>query len=139
MPTPTFTPEDLLLGTDVLDQLTSACANQSVSDPIGRAIATAVGMVDDYTTQYVLTDLRYERLVRALAVCELYRLAGGGVPDAIDQANKAAVRELEAIRDGKFPDLARVGESAGSVTGVKAQWGSQRPIPMRSNDPVTGT
>jgi hypothetical protein len=138
MPTPTFTPEDLLLGSDVLDQLTSACANQSISDPIARAISTAVGMVDDYTTQYVLTDLRYERLVRALAVYEMYRLAGGGVPQGIEDANKAAVRELEAIRDGKFPDLARVGEAAGSVTSAKGKWGSQAAIPMRGNS-TTGS
>jgi hypothetical protein len=134
---PTFTPEDLSLGSEVLDQLTSACANQLIVDPIASAISQAVGMVSDYTTKYVLTDLRYQRLVRALAVYELYRLAGSGVPDAIDQANKTAIAELKDIRDGKFPDLARVGEAAGAVTVAKGKWGSQAVIPMRSDAPTS--
>jgi hypothetical protein len=124
MPSPTFTPEDLSLGNEVLDQLTSACANNGVPNPIDSALQVAVGMVDDYTTQYVLTDLRYKRLVRALAVYELYRLAGGGVPEAIAEANKTALTELKEIRDGKFPDLAREGETPGSTTAAKGNWGS---------------
>jgi hypothetical protein len=121
---PIFAAEDLMLGAEALDQLTSACANNGLPNPIDSAIEAAVGMVDDYTRQYALTDLHYKRLVRALAVYELYRLAGGGVPDAIAEAYKMAVTELKEIRDGKFPDLARDGETPGSVTAAKGQWGS---------------
>lgn len=121
---PTFTADDLSLGKDVLIQLTDACSNGGILNPIESSIEAAVGMVDDYTTQYVLTDLRYKRLARALAVYELYRLAGGGVPEAIAEANKTALNELKEIRDGKFPDLAREGETPGSVTAAKGEWGS---------------
>jgi hypothetical protein len=121
---PTFAAEDLLLSSETLDQLTSACANNGVPLPIDRAIKTAVGMVDDYTTQYAITDDRYERLMRPLAVYELYQLAGGGVPDAIAKANEKAIAELKEIRDGKFPDLAREGETPGSTTAAKGNWGS---------------
>ena len=122
---PTFVAEDLMLGTDVLDQLTSACSNAGITDPCGSAIEAAVGMVNDYTTKYVLTDLRYKRLVRALVVYELYRLAGSGVPEAIDEANKMAITELKDIRDGKFFDLAKQGETPGTVTEAPAAWGSK--------------
>lgn len=134
---PTFAAEDLGLGSEVLDQLTAACANNGVPLPIDSAIDAAVGMVTDYTTKYVLTDLRYERLVRALAVYELYRLAGGGIPQGIDDGNNKALSELKDIRDGKFPDLARIGETAGSVTAAKGKWGSQTAIPMRSDAPTS--
>lgn len=121
---PIFVAEDLSLGTDVLDQLTAACANGGIPNPIESAIEVAVGMVDDFTGKYVLTDLRYKRLVRALAVYEMYRLAGGGIPEGITDANKTALAELKDIRDGKFPDLARDGETPGSVTAAKGNWGS---------------
>lgn len=128
---PTFVAEDLMLGQETLNELTAACSNSGIADPCASAIQLGVSMVDDYTTKYALTDDRYKRLVRALAVYELYRLAGGGVPDAIEKANTAAMRELEGIRDGKFPDLARKGETAGAVTATKAAWGSVPRVAMR--------
>ena len=129
---PSFTAEDLGLGTDLLDQLTAACANNAVPLPIDAAINLAVGKVDLYTAGYALTDDHYKRLVRALAVYELYEKAGGGIPTAQEKNNTDALQELHDIRDGKFPALAKLGQTAGSVSGTGAKWGSDERIGIRS-------
>jgi hypothetical protein len=92
-----------------------------------------VGKVDLYTAGYALTDDHYKRLVRALAVNELFEKAGAGVPSATEKNNTEALQELRDIRDGKFPALAKAGETAGGVspTGSGSKWGSDDRIGLR--------
>lgn len=129
-----LTPDDLGLGQDTLNQLTSACSSQGNIDPIDAAILVAVAQVDLYTAGYTLAEAHYKRLARALAVYELYRLAGDAIPDKHEKANAAAMAELKDIRDGKFPALAKTGEAAGTVSGGGAKWGGAARIEMRDGD-----
>jgi len=129
---PTFVAEDLLLGLSEIDELTAACSNRSIVDPVDKAIVTAVGMVERYSAGYVLTEEHYKDLVRPIAVFKLHCLAAGSAPDGIEKLYNDAKEELEGIRDGKFPALAKTGEAAGSVSSAKGNWGSDERIAIRS-------
>lgn len=127
---PTFAPQDLALSQDDLNGLTEALANRGILDPISSVIDGAVDQVSFYTRGYSLTDLHFRRLVRALAVHELYRLAGQ-VPEGHDKALMVALDELKAIRDGKFQNLAASGETPTSQPKARAGWGSSAPFGER--------
>lgn len=123
----TFAPPDLALSQDDLNGLTEALANRGILDPVSSVIDGAVDQVEFYTRGYSLTALHFRRLVRALAVHELYRLAGQ-VPEGHTKALDVALDELKGIRDGKFQNLAASGETPTDQAKAKAGWGSQTRI-----------
>lgn len=127
-----FTPEDLGIGQDEMNQLVSACANKGITNPVADAIGLGVEQVSLYTAGYALTVETYQRLVRGLAIPHLYWLANGSKRDGDEDSESKVLRELEAIRDGKFPALAKAGETPGSVTAGGGSWGSATKVEMRS-------
>lgn len=100
-----FPNTDMLLPDAELSQLTAALANAGVADPIAKVATECGAVVDQYTAGYSLPEDWRDRLIRALAPAELYRLAGSGVPESQQTAWDAAMKELRDIRDGKFPSL----------------------------------
>ena len=128
-----FTASDLLLPQSELSQITGALANSGEADPIARVLAECEQTVADYTARYQLTDARRLRLVRGLAPAELYRLAGSTVPPQHQSAKDAAMRELQDIRDGKFPDLAPASVAPATPLHSGA-WGSAARIATRDRD-----
>lgn len=127
MPAPTFNQDDLLLPQEELSQLHVALANFGQGDPLATAVAESTATVSLYTSRYVLDDATWRRLMRPLAIWHLYSLVGQ-VPEAHQKARDAAVAELEAIRDGKFPL-----PLAGGTTnpGRAGAWGSDFRVSLR--------
>jgi hypothetical protein len=125
-----LTAEDLLLPTAELDALNAALTNSAATDPIEWAVSEAQQTVKDFTAHYLIPETRQKRLVRALAIHELYRLAGP-IPENHAKAYDAAMAELRDIRDGKFTDL------AASITTPSPRspgnWGSQTRLAMRGD------
>lgn len=122
-----FTAEDLALGLRELEKLKLALANRGLTERLAQVIADAVAQVDLYTQGYTLTEAHYRRLVRGLAVYEAYRLAAG----ATEEHRKGyddALKEITAIRDGKFPGLATSEQEAGETAPARGNWGSRDKI-----------
>lgn len=102
MPLPTIRETDLLLSQKALDDLRKSRENRGLAQPIEDVIAAAASLVGDYTAAYDLPGDRWLRLVRPIAVYNLMSFPGSSVPDAVKADWAAAIKELEAIRDGKF-------------------------------------
>ncbi len=124
-----FTSSDLLLSDSELAQITDALENTGENDPIARVLAECEAVVADYTARFELTEARRLRLVRGLAPAELYRLASGTVPEHHEKMREATMRELEGIRDGKFPDLAPA--QTQPTPAARAKWGSRTRLRSR--------
>lgn len=124
-----FAASDLLLSDSEITQITDALENSGENDPITRVLAECEQVVADYTARYQLEENRRLRLVRGLAPAELYRLASGTVPEHHEKARESTMRELEAIRDGKFPDLTPAATQPTPLHG--GAWGSQKRIATR--------
>ena|SRR6266480_3632587 len=120
-----FTPDMLLLTQEKLDLLETANSNAGITDPLAKACAEAESMVNDRTSGYTLTSDWHNRLVRAIAQYELYKNAGP-LPDEVQKAYDTALRDLDDIRDGKYPLLA-----AADTGGAQGNWGGSQKINPR--------
>lgn len=127
MPAPVFTQDDLLLPPDELSQLHVALANLGAGDPLGTAVKEATETVNLYTSQFIVDDATWRRLMRPLAIWVLYSLIGQ-ISEAHDKARDAAMEELKGIRDGKFP-LTPVGSTTTGSGG--GRWSSDRRVCLR--------
>lgn len=130
MALPKYTEADLALTQDKLTQLTRAMANRGISDPVLIFINEAVQTVSDYTAAYVLADDRWKRLMRPLALCKIYQSIGE-LPEAVKKAYDDAMKELEQIRDGKFPNLPPADPPLVEITSQSGAWGSGTKISLR--------
>lgn len=127
MPAPVFTQDDLLLPPDELSQLHVALANLGAGDPLATAVREATETVAIYTSRYILDDSTWRRLMRPLAIWSLYSQTGQ-VSETQGKARDGAMKELEGIRDGKFPLPLQDPISEGAPTG---DWGSETKIATR--------
>ena len=127
--TTTFTAPQLNLPDDVIAQIEAALANADNPDPIGDAITQQLQVVNDYTLRYAMPDERVIRLVRPLVLWSLYsNPALGAMPPNVDSGYKAAMKELQDIRDGKFHDLALANPSDPNLAGPLGGWGSKHRV-----------
>jgi hypothetical protein len=120
-------PSDLNISQAELDSITAALANSGVPDPIGNVISEQVQKVEDYTLKFKITDVRQKRLVRPLVLFQLYSLLGQ-VSAALQRDYDGAMKELEDIRDGKFPDLALDSPPPADLAPAQAAFGSGRKV-----------
>lgn len=97
-----MTPSQLLLPPALQARLAAALAAAGVDDGLQTCIDDAAAVVSDYIAGYSLSAARTEGWTRTLAVHRAYLLALVGVPKDLQTAFEAALRELEAVRDGKF-------------------------------------
>lgn len=124
----TFDNGDLHLTQERIDMLTAACANNGVLKPVERAIEEATAKVDGMTATYLLPEPRWRNLVRALARFNLFT-AAGALSETEEKAHAAALRELEAIRDGKEPTLPLAEEPP--APHLAGAWGGETKISLR--------
>lgn len=120
----TFTPEQLFVSTTELAQLRDALAGIDQVASLQTIINEEIERVDSYTLRYELTDARYRYLVRALALHHIYSLLGP-VPENHGKTYDEAMRELAAIRDGKFPDLKLRATASSSLAAATARSGGE--------------
>jgi ATP phosphoribosyltransferase regulatory subunit HisZ len=120
-----YSDDILLLPETELASLTSALANLGYTDPVAKVITECDQVVTSYTASYALPQDWRDRLIRALAPAELYRLAGP-VPDNHKDAADNALKELAAIRDGKFTTLPPAVVTP--VVTATGKWGSKPKI-----------
>jgi hypothetical protein len=114
-----FTKDQLLLPADKVAQLTKGLATLSVADPLQYLCDEAAGTVTRMTTGYVLDDGSTRTFIRALALFAAYSNAGTGVPKNVADEQSAAMKELEAIAEGKRPNLAKAADaSLDSIAGT---------------------
>lgn len=117
-----MTIHDLLLPDNELSQLTNALANTGFDNPLDQCLAEAEATVAFYTSAYEIGEAIRTKWVRRLAIWAAYRLAGP-IPDNHQISYEAAMKELEAVRDGKFSaPAASVEPEAPAATGA---WGSE--------------
>lgn len=132
MSLPTIALDDLLIPETDQAAITRALANTGNSDPWTPALVQAVDKVAFYTAEYTLTSATYIRLVRPIVLWLVYGLANS-ITDAIQKNYDAVIKELEAIRDGKFTKtLAPAAPVPDSVTVRKVSWGSTTKIDIRN-------
>jgi hypothetical protein len=124
----TFVNGDLHLTQERIDQLTQACANNGILTPVERAIEEATAKVEGMTASYLLPEARWRNLVRVLARFNLFT-AADALSETEEKAHVAAIRELEAIRDGKEPTLPAA-TTAPTLMSAGA-WGSATKLTLR--------
>jgi phage gp36-like protein len=79
---------------------------ETPTDPVAEEIAAACAKVDTYTSGYILPAALATGYARDIAAFQL----GKRLAKSTDEQEKAydrALKELEDIRDGKFPTLPR--------------------------------
>lgn len=130
MPIPTFTEADLAVSQKWLNDVSAALQNRGLATPIQTTLNECAGKVADYTARYDLPDSRWTRLVRALALHALH-IQLGAVPEAVGKGCESAMRELEGIRDGKFPDLVPASEPVVTISPQAGAWGGSERISLR--------
>lgn len=124
-----FTKDQLLLPADKVAQLTKGLATLGVPDPLQYLCDEAAAAVARLTTGYILDDASLRNFIRSLALFQAYSKAGTGVPKNIVDDNKGAMDELQAIAEGKRPNLPKV--AAGSLVGIAGTSGSQARVKGR--------
>lgn len=114
----------------VIGQIHGALANAVNAKPIEDAINRALQRVRDYTLRYSLEDERFARLTRTLALFDLFSNPGMGTapPQAMQTDYKAAMKELEDIREGKFPDLLQLTPEDPQLSKALGETGGNRRI-----------
>jgi hypothetical protein len=130
MALPTFTESSLGVSPEWLAQVTRGLANRGLAAPVASAIAEAVQMIADYTALYTLESLRWERLMRPIAIYILHSQLGQ-VPESAKLGYERAIKELEAIRDGKFTDLPEASTPVQTVEPRAGNWGSREKLTLR--------
>ena len=123
----TFTESDLT--TDIsrkeLDGIAKKLVEDGDPEPIATTISEQSRKVADYTRRYVLDEERQRRLIRALVLFELTSRVGS-IPDKRQTKYDAAMKELEGIRDGKFPDLQLVSPVPSDISPARGAWGGKK-------------
>lgn len=123
----TFFPMDLFVSASEMEQLQSALINIHQPTAMQDIIDAETARIDDYTLRYEIGDLRYKRLIRALSIYRIYGLLGP-VPENHKAGYDEAMKELENIRDGKFPDLRLRAATAATLAAGTGKWGGQTKI-----------
>lgn len=96
-------------------------------DPVEEAIAAACAKVDTYCHGWLVADVLRTALARDLAAWEVAKRLGKPT-DEQATARERALKELEDIRDGKFPGIARDPASAPAAPAAKIKGGSKPKI-----------
>ena len=109
-----------LTATEIQD-ITEALANDDFADPIGDSIREQSAKVSDYTARYIVSDDRRNRLIKPLVMFDLFTKKSQ-LSDSIEKAFNVAMKELENIRDGKFPELLPADPKPTGLGG--GRWGS---------------
>lgn len=130
-----FAESDLNVSQDEIDDLKDALANTGQANVFVNTMAERETQVRDWTAAYVVPEETLKRLWRPLVLFHLYGLCGP-VPDYRQKAYDEAIKELAAIRDGKFPQYDLADEQPGQLASGTAAWGSQTRIAgrMESSD-----
>lgn len=115
----------LLLSPDRQAQLTKALSNLGVADPLQTMCDEAAADVARLTAGYVLDPLSLQQMTRSLALYRAYAKAGP-VPKDVKTDFDAAMKELEAIAEGKRPNLPKVAVIPSAPNA--GAWGSGRRI-----------
>lgn len=121
----TLTQLNTALTNEQIAQARTQGVTEGAEDPAAEEIAGAISKVETYTAGYTLPGPWATNLARALAAHNLATRLGKPTEDQVrifDRANK----ELEDIRDGKFPNLVKDPEGIGSTGKVRS--GSRRNI-----------
>jgi hypothetical protein len=131
-----LTKSQLGLTDAVVAQLTAQLSNAANPDPLTDAINRATQIVRDYTLRYVLEDERQARLIRALTLWDVFTnpQLGSQPPQAMQTAYKAAMQELQDIRDGKFHDLLQANPEDPQLSPALGEWGSDRKVHFGRGD-----
>lgn len=79
---------------------------QPALDPVAEEITAACAKVDQYITGWLLADSLATAYARDLAAWAVAKRLSSPTEDQ-DTAKDRALKELEEIRDGKFPGIAR--------------------------------
>ncbi len=136
---PTITRDDLLadISEDELSQIETALAAHPVARPnVPQVIAEQVAKVQRFTVRYTLADADFLSLARKLIIWELIAAAyPGGKADADTYRRykyEDAMKELAAIRDGKFPDLTPASSMPSGLSArAGGDYGSDTPLASR--------
>jgi hypothetical protein len=123
-----FTKYDLLLTPAKMTQLTTALANLNVADPLQYLCDEAAADVARFTAGYVLDANSVRNFTRSLGLYRVYSLAGP-VPMDVQKDYDSALLELQAIAEGKRPNLPRAETGDNPPSG---KWGSKPVIKMRT-------
>jgi hypothetical protein len=136
MITTVFLATDLGIADAVIAQITTQLANATNPDPITDSINRQIQVVSDYTLRYTMPDERVKRLVRPLVMWDLFSspAMGSSPPPGADNAYKAAMKELQDIRDGKFHDLQLADPQDPTLAGPAAGWGSKHKVSFDRGD-----
>lgn len=102
------------------------------ADPITAAINDSLDLVTMYADPLTLPDNALRMIWRALAVSQLY-IAVSVVPDKRKEERAWAIKTLEQIRDGKFPNIvadasklpATTETDNGEAIAGQSAWGSR--------------
>ncbi len=125
-----YTTTDLGLPATEITQIEARLETLSGTD-IATVMAEQEGKVDQYTASYTIDAARRKRLWRPLAIYELYVLLKM-VSEAVRRAYEDAMKELEAIRDGKFASTLAPASNP-PTTNATGSWGSNTKIKSRSD------
>jgi phage gp36-like protein len=120
-----MTPSQLLLTDEALAALTEALVTAGHPTALQDAIDEREQWVTARAARYAVPDSTLHRLVRALALWDLYTLVGQ-VSEATRKSYEAANAELDAIQSGKV--YLPVAPTAPSVPSGGAAWGSTTKI-----------
>jgi len=120
--------ETQLLAVLTEDQLAEARSQAAgACDPVAEAIGFATARVDTYTYGFDAPAAMLTGYARALAAWEI--AARLGTPtETLTNARDTAMKELEGIRDGKFPGL--VGSASAPSLGTIYAGGGKAAIPL---------
>lgn len=121
-----FAETDLNVSQAEIDGLKAALANTGTANAFTNAMAEAEAKVCDWTVRYTVPEDTLRRLWRALALYAVNALVGP-MPPYRKEAYEEAMKELTAIRDGKFPQYPLVTE-ADSAPPIIGAWGSQTKV-----------
>ena len=120
-----FTTSKLQLTDEKLTLLETANKNAANPTPLTTACAEAESMVNDRTSGYDISANWHDRMCRAIAQFELWKNAGP-IPDEVQKAHDQALKDLDDIREGKYPLLAQ-----SDTGGSQSSWGSADKIKPR--------
>jgi hypothetical protein len=124
-----FEETDLNVSQAEIDDLKAALANTGTTNAFVNAMAETEQKVRTFTSARTVPEETLQRLWRVLVLYALNGLVGPMPPYRKEAADKAD-KELEAIRDGKFPQYPLITSSDLSVPVIGA-WGSGTKVELR--------
>jgi hypothetical protein len=131
-----FTKDNLLITAKEQTAITAALANTTETDPITTAVNQAVTQVEAYTARWAVPDAWLKKLVRALALHDLYAQFQE-VPKNRADAYAQAMQELKDIRDGKFEMLDEAEPQPGTLATSLGSSGGNTRKTMRTDSTST--